>query len=142
MNNIYSKILKAALLRVLNGNVCTIDKSCYCPAHRSVCYDPCEGCPKTVGMVGGLQLYPNDNSYCIDLETGKDACLFGPCCRLDEKDAKFFAAGEPYIDTCNTHFDGDRRRWFINVRSSKTKKLYRILFSKYCLTKRFCDDDE
>lgn len=73
--------------------------------------------------------YPRDNSWCINLETGKSAFICAAYCIGDEKYARFVIVDEPYWATVKTClYNEDEVYQFVNVKSLKTGKYYRTLF--------------
>ena len=78
--------------------------------------------------IGDL-FYPRDNSWCINLETGKSAFICAAYCDEDEKYARFVIVDEPYWATVKTCvYNEDEVYQFVNVKSLKTGKYYRTLF--------------
>lgn len=79
-----------------------------------------------------------DNSFCINLENGNYASLvqehdewYSP----DEKEdgALFKPVSKPYVEDiyeCGHHYG---KKEFINVKSNKTKNIYRVLYNKHCI---------
>lgn len=73
--------------------------------------------------------YPRDNSWCINLETGKSAYICAAYCDEDEEYARFVIVDEPYWATVKTCFyNEDAVYQFVNVKSLKTGKYYRVIF--------------
>ena len=77
---------------------------------------------------------PTDNSWCINIHTRKDALIVQGVDKFyspDKKEigAKFIICKEPYLLTF-TCFDRVLERTFINVKSTKTGRKYRVLFSE------------
>lgn len=78
---------------------------------------------------------PRDNSWCINVDTEEDAHLVEGCCDKQEKNSSFTIISEPYCET--VLFDklypkeGTRTKKFINIRSSKTGNVYRVLYNEY-----------
>lgn len=80
---------------------------------------------------------PSDNSYCINVETRKKALIvqrspydyyrYGPY-PIEEDGATFTIVSEPYIDKVD--FPENKDYTFINVQSSNTNSIYRVLFNK------------
>lgn len=93
---------------------------------------------------------PNDNSYCINVETKKRALIVqktpyrvGSCILIldddnsynphpiEEDGATFKIVSEPYEDEVD--FPEKKKYTFINVQSSNTNSIYRVLFYKFCV---------
>ena len=93
---------------------------------------------------------PSDNSYCINVETKKKALIVqkkpyivGACILIldddeyynpypiEEDGAKFTIVSEPYIDMVD--FPENKEYTFINVQSSNTNSIYRVLFDNTCV---------
>lgn len=72
---------------------------------------------------------PNDNSYCINLDTMKNAWIVPGCCCNKEQGATFKIVKEPYTTRI---IDGivDKIHTFVNVQSNATGNIYRVLFNK------------
>ena len=70
---------------------------------------------------------PYDNSYCIDLETGKHSYITPAYCIYEEEGTVFTIVEEPYYDLVKTVYDEYVSRRFVTVRSNYTGKLYRSL---------------
>ena len=84
-------------------------------------------------MIIGNYYRPIDNSFCINCRTGKKAFIvqghneyYSP--DEEEDGAIFKIVTEPYEE--EIYFEGLRSFTFINVKSSKTKNIYRTLFIK------------
>jgi hypothetical protein len=75
----------------------------------------------------GEAFRPYDNSYCIDLETGKRAYITPTYCIGEEQDTIFIIIEEPYYDLVKTVYGDYVSRRFVTVRSKNTGKLYRTL---------------
>lgn len=85
---------------------------------------------------------PSDNSYCINVETKKMAFIvqkmpydyddeyYNPC-PIEEDGATFKIVSEPYEDEVD--FPEKKKYTFINVQSSNTNSIYRVLFHKFCV---------
>lgn len=80
---------------------------------------------------------PDDNSYCINVVTRKKALIvqrssddyygYHPY-PIEENGAAFTIVSEPYIDMVD--FPEKKEYTFINVQSSNTNSIYRLLFNK------------
>lgn len=77
-----------------------------------------------------------DNSYCINIETGNFAALvqdhdeyYSP--DKNEDGAIFEIVSEPYVEQVNIFINDYEDRTFINVKSSLTGNIYRVLYNKY-----------
>jgi len=85
----------------------------------------------------GKLYHPYDNSYCINVETKKKALIvqrspydyyeYDPY-PIEEDGATFTIVSEPYIDKVD--FPENKDYTFINVQSSNTNSIYRVLFNK------------
>lgn len=88
---------------------------------------------------------PSDNSYCINVETKKKALIvqkrsydydygydedYNPY-PIKEDGATFKIVSEPYEDEVD--FPEKKKYTFINVQSSNTNSIYRVLFYKFCI---------
>ena len=71
-----------------------------------------------------------DNSYCINIASGKHALLAKCACISSELGAKFIVANKPYVQRVGTFIDKSVYRLFVNVESTKTGSVYRVLFSE------------
>ena len=76
----------------------------------------------------------SDNSYCINVETGERAWLvqehdeyYSP--DKNEDGALFEIVSEPYVEQVKIFYKYEDRT-FINVKSSLTGNVYRVLFYK------------
>lgn len=70
---------------------------------------------------------PYDNSYCIDLETGRRAYITPTHCIGEERDTIFIIIEEPYYDLVKTVCGYYASHRFVTVMSKNTGKLYRVL---------------
>ena len=75
-----------------------------------------------------------DNSYCINVETGERACLvqnhdeyYSP--DKNEDGAIFEIVSEPYVEQVKIYYKYEDRI-FINVKSSLTGNVYRVLYEE------------
>ena len=86
-------------------------------------------------MIIGKYYEPLDNSFCINCRTGKNALLVRSCPGdtyyigpdKEERNANFEIVTEPYLEKiyfCNKWLE----ETFINVKSSVTGNLYRVLY--------------
>lgn len=71
-----------------------------------------------------------DNSYCINIASGKNAELTKRVRIESELGAKFIVANRPYVQRVKTFFDKSVYRLFVNVESTTTGSVYRVLFSE------------
>ena len=83
----------------------------------------------------GLRYYPEDNSYCVRKSDGQPALLvqsdpedkwYHPT--NNEEGAVFTTVSEPYKETVRCVFTSHTHE-FIDVKSSNTGRIYRVLFS-------------
>lgn len=79
-----------------------------------------------------------DNSYCINLANGKGAQLIQKVGHYyspdeNEKDARFFIVKEPYIAKVDVPLIGGFYIIFVNVVSTKTGSIYRVIYSEGCV---------
>lgn len=70
---------------------------------------------------------PYDNSYCIDLETGKHSYITPTYCIDEEEGTVFIIVEEPYYDLVKNIHGVYTSHRFVTVRSNNTGKLYRAL---------------
>lgn len=77
-----------------------------------------------------------DNSYCINIENGNFASLvqdhdeyYSP--DKNEDGAIFEIVSEPYVEQVKIFLNHYEDRTFINVKSSLTGNIYRVLYNKY-----------
>lgn len=77
----------------------------------------------------GEQFFPFDNSFCIDLETGKREWIAGTCCGNPFSDHVFTIVDGPYWDHVTFGISDDEPASvlrFVNVKDSVTGKYYRV----------------
>ena len=82
----------------------------------------------------GEQFFPFDNSFCIDLETGKREWIAGTCLGNPFKNHDFIIVDGPYWDhvtfgICNDEPASVLR--FVTVKDSVTEKYYRVLCKEF-----------
>lgn len=82
----------------------------------------------------GEQFFPFDNSFCIDLETGKREWIAGTSCGNPFSDHVFTIVDGPYWDhvtfgICNNEPASVLR--FVTVKDSVTEKYYRVLCKEF-----------
>ena len=82
----------------------------------------------------GEQFFPFDNSFCIDLETGKREWIAGTSCGNPFSDHVFTIVDGPYWDhvtfgICNDEPASVLR--FVTVKDSVTEKYYRVLCKEF-----------
>ena len=71
-----------------------------------------------------------DNSYCINIASGEKALLAKCACISSELEASFIIVNKPYVQRVKTFFDNSVDCLFVNVKSTKTGKVYRVLFGE------------
>lgn len=79
----------------------------------------------------GDKFFPNDNSGCIDLETGEDAYIAGTTWDNSEYAGHTFVIVDgPYWDTYKGAFEYVSHR-FVTVKDTTTGKLYRAICREF-----------
>ena len=78
----------------------------------------------------GEQFFPNDNSGCIDLETGKQAYIAGIFCDNEYVGHTFVIVDGPYWDMFYC-VDGYISKRFVTVKDVNTGKLYRVICREF-----------
>ena len=83
--------------------------------------------------IKGKYYIPEDNSWCINVNTQEDAFIAKDCCNQSEKDAIFIIDKAPYIAKVefDVHENEKRKcvKTFVNVKSLKTGNIYRVLYN-------------
>ena len=79
-----------------------------------------------------------DNSFCINVENGNPASLvqehdnyYSP--DKNEDGALFEVVSEPYVENLRAYGYHYIKRKFINVKSTFTGNIYRVLYNKYSI---------
>ena len=82
----------------------------------------------------GEQFFPFDNSFCIDLETGKREWIAGTSCGNPFNDHEFIIVDGPYWDHVTFGISDDEPASvlrFVTVKDSVTGKYYRVLCKEF-----------
>lgn len=100
---------------------------CMAPNYVGVLYKNLKVSPAPYKYNVGEAFRPYDNSYCIDLETGRRAYITPTYCIGEENDTIFIIIEEPYYDLVKNVYGVYNSHKFVTVRSNNTGKLYRVL---------------
>jgi hypothetical protein len=97
------------------------------PRYAGNLYRKLEVSPAPYKYNVGEVFVPYDNSYCIDLETGKHAYITPSFC-INEEETIFTIVEEPYYDLVWTDaYHKYISHRFVTVISKNTGKMYRVL---------------
>lgn len=100
---------------------------CMAPNYAGDLYRKLEVSPAPYKYNVGEAFRPYDNSYCIDLETGKHSYITPTYCINEEEGTVFTIVEEPYYDLVKTVCGEYVSHRFVTVMSKNTGKLYRVL---------------
>lgn len=98
------------------------------PRYVELLYKNWDVTPASYIYTVGEVFVPFDNSYCIDLETGKCAHISPGYCVEEKANAVFVIVQEPYYDLVwSDAYEKYHQQRFVTVISQDTGKLYRVL---------------
>ena len=98
------------------------------PRYADLLYKNFDITPATYVYTVGEVFVPFDNSYCIDLETGKRAHISPGYCVEEKANTVFVIVQEPYYDMVWVDaYEKYMSHRFVTVISQDTGKLYRVL---------------